>query len=61
LDPLRRSIVGIYDGFLDKLPIGPAMNRGIKFRMAQTPVQRYPRGEIDASFVITRYWIFFLC
>lgn len=55
------SIVGVYGGFLDKLPIGSAMNRGVTFRMAQTPVQRYlpsllgriQRGEIDPSFVVT--------
>lgn len=55
------SVVGIYAGFLDKIPFGSAVNRGITFRMAQTPVQRYmPRllalieeGRIDPSFVIT--------
>jgi len=55
------SIVGVYAGFLDKVPLGSAMNRGLTFRMAQTPVQRYlPRlleriesGEIDPSFVVT--------
>ena len=55
------SIVGVYGGFLDKIPMGSAINRGLTFRMAQTPVQHYlPRlleriekGEIDPSFVIT--------
>lgn len=55
------SIVGVYGGFLDKIPMGSAINRGLTFRMAQTPVQRYlPRlleliesGQIDPSFVIT--------
>jgi threonine dehydrogenase-like Zn-dependent dehydrogenase len=55
------SIVGVYGGFLDKIPFGSAINRGLTFRMAQTPVQRYlpelmariERGEIDPSFVIT--------
>jgi threonine dehydrogenase-like Zn-dependent dehydrogenase len=55
------SVVGVYGGYLDKIPIGSAMNRGITFRMAQTPVQRYlptlmrrvEKGEIDPSFVIT--------
>lgn len=55
------SIVGVYGGFLDKIPMGSAINRGLKFRMAQTPVQRYlpqllsriQNGEIDPSFVIT--------
>ena len=55
------SIVGVYGGFLDKIPMGSAINRGLTFRMAQTPVQRYlpmlleriQKGEIDPSFVIT--------
>jgi threonine dehydrogenase-like Zn-dependent dehydrogenase len=55
------SIVGVYGGFLDKIPMGSAINRGLTFRMAQTPVQHYlPRlmhlieeGKIDPSFVIT--------
>ena len=56
------SIVGVYGGFLDKVPMGSAINRGLTFRMAQTPVQHYlraaaastsRRGEIDPSFVIT--------
>lgn len=55
------SIVGVYGGLLDKIPFGSAINRGLTFRMAQTPVQRYlPRlmekiveGDIDPSFVVT--------
>jgi threonine dehydrogenase-like Zn-dependent dehydrogenase len=55
------SIVGVYGGYLDKVPMGSAINRGLTFRMAQTPVQHYlPRlmkliedGKIDPSFVIT--------
>ena len=41
--------------------MGLVMNRGLTFRMAQTPVQHYlpklleriEKGEIDPSFVIT--------
>ena len=55
------SIVGVYGGPLDNLPMGSAINRGLTFRMAQTPVQRYlpllmeriQKGEIDPSFVIS--------
>jgi threonine dehydrogenase-like Zn-dependent dehydrogenase len=55
------SIVGVYGGYVDKIPMGSAINRGLTFRMAQTPVQRYlpellgriEKGEIDPSFVIT--------
>jgi threonine dehydrogenase-like Zn-dependent dehydrogenase len=55
------SIVGVYGGLLDKIPMGSAINRGLTFRMAQTPVQHYlpqllgriEKGEIDPTFVIT--------
>src|SRR3954447_5746914 len=55
------SIVGVYGGLLDKMPMGSAINRGLTFRMAQTPVQHYlpklleriENGDIDPSFVIT--------
>jgi threonine dehydrogenase-like Zn-dependent dehydrogenase len=55
------SIVGVYGGFVDKVPMGSAINRGLTFKMAQTPVQHYlPKlmklvedGKIDPSFVIT--------
>jgi threonine dehydrogenase-like Zn-dependent dehydrogenase len=55
------SIVGVYGGLLDKIPMGSAINRGLTFRMAQTPVQHYLpllmdrilKKEIDPSFVIT--------
>jgi threonine dehydrogenase-like Zn-dependent dehydrogenase len=55
------SIVGVYGGLLDKIPMGSAINRGLTFRMAQTPVQRYlpkllaliEEGAIDPSFVIS--------
>jgi len=55
------SIVGVYGGFPDKVPFGSAINRGLTFRMAQTPVQHYlpklltlvEEGRIDPSFVIT--------
>jgi threonine dehydrogenase-like Zn-dependent dehydrogenase len=55
------SIVGVYGGFLDKIPMGSAINRGLTFKMAKTPVQAYlpklleriEEGQIDPSFVIT--------
>jgi threonine dehydrogenase-like Zn-dependent dehydrogenase len=57
------SIVGVYGGYLDKIPMGSAINRGLTFRMAQTPVQKYlepllhriENGDIDPSFVITHH------
>jgi threonine dehydrogenase-like Zn-dependent dehydrogenase len=55
------SIPGVYLGFLDKIPFGAAVNKGLTLKMGQTHVQRYTKplldkiaaGEIDPSFVIT--------
>jgi threonine dehydrogenase-like Zn-dependent dehydrogenase len=55
------SIVGVYGGFLDKVPMGSAINRGLTFRMAQTPVQHYlpklmkliEEKKIDPTVVVT--------
>jgi threonine dehydrogenase-like Zn-dependent dehydrogenase len=55
------SIPGVYLGFLDKVPMGAAMNKGLTFKMGQTHTQRYTgpllekiqSGAIDPSFVIT--------
>jgi threonine dehydrogenase-like Zn-dependent dehydrogenase len=58
------SIPGAYIGTLDKLPFGSAMNRGLTFKMGQTPVQKYLTlllkkildGEIDPSKIITHHY-----
>ena len=55
------SVPGVYVGFLDKLPFGAAMNKGLTIRSGQTHVQHYTKpllkkiesGQIDPSFVIT--------
>ena len=55
------SIVGVYTGLVDKIPMGQAMNKGLTFRMGQTHVPRWTGdllqmiedGRIDPSFVIT--------
>lgn len=55
------SIPGVYVGFLDKVPMGAAMNKGLTMKMGQTHVQAYgellldmiQKGKIDPSFVIT--------
>jgi len=55
------SIIGVYLGLVDKLPMGQAMNKGLTFRMAQAHVPRWTGdllrriedGQIDPSFVIT--------
>jgi threonine dehydrogenase-like Zn-dependent dehydrogenase len=55
------SLAGVYGGFVDKVPMGAAMNKGLTFKMGQTHMQKYMRpllervekGEIDLSRVIT--------
>ena len=55
------SVPGVYVGFLDKLPFGALMNKGITVRTGQTHTHRYLaplldkilNGEIDPTFVIT--------
>jgi len=55
------SVPGVYIGFLDKVPFGAAMNKGLTLKTGQTHVPRYydrllkkiDVGEIDPSFVIT--------
>ena len=55
------SVPGVYIGFLDKVPFGAAMNKGLTIRTGQTHVPRYHEkllakiqaGEIDPSFIIT--------
>jgi threonine dehydrogenase-like Zn-dependent dehydrogenase len=55
------SVPGVYGGFVDKLPFGAIVNKGITIKSGQTHVQRYmkplleriERGDIDPSFVIT--------
>ena len=55
------SVPGVYGGFVDKMPFGPAMNKGITMKMGQTHMQKYMQPllkliedkKIDPSFVIT--------
>jgi threonine dehydrogenase-like Zn-dependent dehydrogenase len=55
------SLAGVYAGWVDKMPMGAAFNKGLTMRMGQTHVQRYMApllqmiqdGSIDPSFVIT--------
>ncbi len=55
------SVVGVYVGFVDKVPLGAAMNKGLTLRMAQQHGQRYAprllehvqRGDVDPSLVVT--------
>jgi threonine dehydrogenase-like Zn-dependent dehydrogenase len=55
------SVPGVYGGFLDKVPFGAAMQKGLTFKSGQTHVHKYvpkliehiQKKEIDPSFVIT--------
>jgi threonine dehydrogenase-like Zn-dependent dehydrogenase len=55
------SIPGVYGGFLDKVPLGAAFAKGLKFKMGQTHVHRYmpelltwlENERFDPSFVFT--------
>lgn len=55
------SVPGVYGGFLDKIPFGSFMNKGLTMKTGQTHMMRYmrplferiERGEIDPSFVIS--------
>ncbi|MBD1832938.1 glutathione-dependent formaldehyde dehydrogenase [Cyanobacteria bacterium FACHB-472] len=55
------SIMGVYSGFVDKMPMGAAFNKGLTFRMGQMFGQKYMpmlldrvmNGEIDPSAVFT--------
>jgi threonine dehydrogenase-like Zn-dependent dehydrogenase len=55
------SIPGVYGGFIDKVPMGAAFQKGLTLKMGQTHVHRYlpkllqhiEKGDLDPSFVIT--------
>jgi threonine dehydrogenase-like Zn-dependent dehydrogenase len=55
------SIPGVYAGFIDKIPMGAFMNKGLTMKTGQTHMMRYMQplleriqaGEIDPSFVIS--------
>lgn len=55
------SMPGVYLGFLDKVPMGAFMNKGLTLKTGQTHTHRYLSpllekilsGDIDPSFVIT--------
>jgi threonine dehydrogenase-like Zn-dependent dehydrogenase len=55
------SLPGVYGGFIDKIPMGAAFNKGLTLKMGQTHVHRYLKplfekiesGQIDPSFVVT--------
>ena len=55
------SIAGVYIGWVDKIPMGAAFNKGLTLKMGQTHVQKYmptlldivQRGAIDPSYIFT--------
>ncbi|MBW6392824.1 zinc-dependent alcohol dehydrogenase [Billgrantia antri] len=55
------SIPGVYGGLIDKVPMGPLMNKALTVRTGQTHVKRWTdellglieEGQIDPSFVVT--------
>jgi threonine dehydrogenase-like Zn-dependent dehydrogenase len=55
------SIPGVYGGFVDKVPMGAYMNKGITMKTGQTHMMRYMKpllelvqgGKIDPSFVVS--------
>jgi threonine dehydrogenase-like Zn-dependent dehydrogenase len=55
------SVPGVYASFIDKVPIGAYMNKGLTMKTGQTHMMRYmkplleriERGDIDPSFVIS--------
>src|SRR5947209_6908394 len=55
------SVPGVYAGFIDKVPMGAFMNKGLTMRAGQTHMMRYmkplldkiEKGEFDPSFVIS--------
>lgn len=57
------SIMGVYGGFIDKVPMGAAFNKGLTLKMGQMHGQRYlPKlldyvtsGEVDPSRVFTHH------
>ena len=57
------SIPGVYGGFVDKVPLGAIVNKGLTLRSGQTHVQKYlqplleriQKGEIDPSYIISHH------
>ena len=57
------SIPGVYGGFVDKVPLGAIVNKGLTLRSGQTHVQKYlqplleriQQGEIDPSYIISHH------
>ncbi len=57
------SLAGVYGGFIDKVPMGAAFNKGLTIKMGQTHVHRYlnrllehiQNGDIDPPQIISHH------
>jgi threonine dehydrogenase-like Zn-dependent dehydrogenase len=57
------SLAGVYGGFIDKMPMGAAFNKGLTMKMGQTHAHRYlqplleriQQGDIDPSQIISHH------
>lgn len=57
------SVMGVYAGFVDKMPMGAAFNKGLTIKMGQMHGQRYMpklidhvlKGDIDPAFVFSHH------
>lgn len=57
------SVMGVYSGFVDKMPMGAAFNKGLTIKMGQMHGQRYMpklidhvlKGDIDPAFVFSHH------
>jgi threonine dehydrogenase-like Zn-dependent dehydrogenase len=55
------SVPGVYGGFIDKMPMGQFMNKGLTMKTGQTHMMRFMKpllervqnGDVDPSFVIS--------
>ncbi|MCX6212968.1 hypothetical protein [Spirosoma sp.] len=55
------SVIGVYGGLVDSIPMGAAMNKALTFRMGQQHGQRYisrlldhlQKGELTSRFMLT--------
>ena len=55
------SVAGVFGGFIDMIPMGASVNKGLTWKMGQTHVHRYlepllntiSEGEVDPSLIIT--------
>jgi threonine dehydrogenase-like Zn-dependent dehydrogenase len=57
------SLAGVYGGFIDKVPMGAAFNKGLTLKMGQTHVHRYLKpllemiqnGTIDPTAIVSHH------